>query len=191
MTIEVISRIQVFILLIILAITAWTDLNFHRIPNVLSLGGIALAIVLHSWTAGGSGLLTSIGGAAVGMSIFLPFYLLHGMSAGDVKLIGTVGAFLGPHNAMLAAGFSLVAGGILALVILLTRGGLGDLVKRYWSTLKCFVYTHKFVHPPPSIGEVAAMKFPYASAIGTGTLVMLWWTNELQGLTDFLSTLIR
>ena len=175
-----IIHIQVIILLFILAITTWTDINYHRIPNALSLGGIALAITLHTWMAGTSGLLTGIGGMAVGMSIFLPFYLLRGMSAGDVKLMGTVGAFLGPHNALLATGLSLGAGGILALLILLTRGGSGDLARRYWATFKCFVYSRKIVHAPPAAGAVAAMKFPYAAAIGIGTLVTLWWLGILQ-----------
>ena len=182
---------QVILLLLILAVTTWTDINYHRIPNILSLGGIALAIALHAWMAGASGLLTGIGGTAVAMGIFLPFYLLHGMSAGDVKLMGTVGAFLGPHNAMLAAGLSLGAGGVLAILILLARGGFGDLAKRYWATFKCLFSTLKVIHQPPASGEVAAMKFPYAAAIGIGTLATLWWLGIIQDTAGFIISTIR
>jgi prepilin peptidase CpaA len=107
------------------------------------------------------------------------------MGAGDVKLMGAAGAFLGPYYALLATGLSLAAGGVIAIIILLIRGGLTPLLKRYWATLTCFLCTRKIVHPPPAMGEVAAMKFPYAAAIGIGTVTTLWWVNEFQGLTDF------
>ena len=174
------------LLLIILATATWTDLNYHRIPNVLSLGGIILGVALHGWASGFPGLLTGLGGAAVGLGIFLPFYLAHGMGAGDVKLMAAAAAFLGPHNALLATGLSLAAGGAMAIIILLVRGGLIQLLKRYWATLKCLVYTRKIVHPPPAAGEVATMKFPYAAAIGIGTVATLWWLHELQDLTELL-----
>ena len=181
----------IVILLLLLVIAAGIDLQSHRIPNVLSLGGIVLGIALQGWASGYSGIIAGIGGAAVGIGIFLPFYLTHGMGAGDVKLMGAAGAFLGPTNALLATGLSLGAGGVLALVILLIRGGLGSLARRYWATVKCLVVTKKLVHQAPAVGEVAAMKFPYAAAIGIGTVTTLWWVNELQGLTDFQLLLIR
>jgi prepilin peptidase CpaA len=101
------------------------------------------------------------------------------MGAGDVKLMGAVGAFLGPENALLATGLSLGAGGILAIVILVSRGGLKPLAARYIATIKCLLTTGKLSHIPPAPGEVATIKFPYASAIGIGTLAALWWLGAL------------
>ena len=177
--------------MLLLAVASGIDIQQHRIPNILSLGGLLLGITLQAWASGLSGVMAGVGGAAVGLGIFLPFYLAHGMGAGDVKLMGAVGAFLGPHNALLATGLSLAAGGAMAIIILLLRGGLSPLLKRYWATLRCFLYTQKIVHPPPAAGEVAAMKFPYAAAIGIGTVATLWWITELQELTDFLLLFIR
>jgi len=174
------------LLLILLAIAVWTDLQRHRIPNIVSLGGIVLGVVTHTWYSGFPGFLTGIGGTAVGMGVFLPFYLLRGMGAGDVKLMGTVGAFLGPKYGLLASGLCLGAGGVLALIILISRGGLAPLANRYMSTLKCLLVTGKVSHTPPDPNEVAAVKFPYATAIGIGTLVTLWWMDALQGFTEFL-----
>jgi len=186
-----VSQWAIVILLILLVIATVIDMQQHRIPNVLSLGGIILGIALQGWASGLSGIIAGVGGTAVGIAIFLPFYLAHGMGAGDVKLMGAAGAFLGPANALLATGLSLAAGGVMAIIVLLARGGLGDLLKRYWSTLKCFIYSRKIVYPPTAVGEVAAMKFPYAAAVGIGTVATLWWVAELQGLADFLFTLIR
>jgi prepilin peptidase CpaA len=171
---------------LLLVITAGIDMQQHRIPNVLSLGGITLGIALHAWASGFHGVITGVGGTAVGIGIFLPFYLAHGMGAGDVKLMGAVGAFLGPTNALLATGLSLGAGGIIAIIILIFRGGLGQLAKRYWATLKFFLSTMKIDHRSPDLGEVAAMKFPYAAAIGIGTVATLWWLDILQDMSKYI-----
>jgi len=178
-------------LLTILVFASWTDFQQHRIPNILSLGGILLGTALHTWILGISGFATGLAGAAVGIGILLPFYLRGGMGAGDVKLMGAVGAFLGPHNAMLATGLSLGAGGLLAFIILALRGGLKPLAVRYFNTLKWLLVSGKLSHQSPEPGEVAATKFPYAAAIGIGTVVALWWLNILQDMTRFIFSMIR
>ena len=178
-------------LLLILMLASWTDFQQHRIPNILSLGGILLGTALHTWISGISGFATSLAGAAVGIAILLPFYLRGGMGAGDVKLMGAVGAFLGPKFALLATGLSLGAGGILAFVILIRKGGLTDLLVRYFSTLKCLLLTGKLSHIPPKPGEVASVKVPYATAIGIGTLATLWEMGALQGFTEFILSATR
>ena len=181
-----IHHLAIVVLLLLLVIAAGIDMQQHRIPNVLSLGGVVLGIALQGWTTGFSGIIAGLGCAAVGFGIFLPFYLAHGTGAGDVKLMAAAGAFLGPHNALLATGLSLAVGGVMAIIILLVRGGLPSLLKRYWASFKCFVHTGKIVYLPSAAHEVAAMKFPYAAAIGIGTVAALWWLNELQDLTEFL-----
>lgn len=178
-------------ILSILIIAVWYDTHQHRIPNALSLGGILLGILLQTGTTGIDGLFAGLGGTAVAIGLFLPFYLLQGMGAGDVKLMGAVGAFLGPHNALLATGLSLGAGGVMALVILLLKGGFPPLARRYWATLKCLLVTHRLIHQLPAEGEIAAMKFPYAAAIGIGTLVAMWWLSALQPVFEFILQPIR
>ena len=182
---------SIVILLLLLVIAAGIDMQQHRIPNVLSLGGIVLGIALQGWASGFSGAIAGVGGAAVGIGIFLPFYLGRGMGAGDVKLMGAVGAFLGPTNALLATGLSLGAGGILALIILLSRGGLGSLARRYRATIQNLVLTRQLAHQPPAVNEVAAMKFPYAAAIGIGTVAALWWLSILQDLFEYILLSVR
>jgi prepilin peptidase CpaA len=98
-----------------LVIAVQSDLRQRRIPNVLSLPGIIAALALHGLSDGLHGLASGLGGAAVGFVCFVPFYLLRGMGAGDVKLLAAVGAFLGPQGALLAALYSLLAGGFAAI----------------------------------------------------------------------------
>src|ERR1043166_695491 len=68
------------------------DLRNRRIPNLLTFGGAVAAIVFSLLAHGAPGLWISLGGWVVGVALFLPFWLLGGMGAGDVKLLACLGA---------------------------------------------------------------------------------------------------
>lgn len=106
------------------------DLRQRRIPNTLVLlalaGGLLINLIgPHIWLRG-SGLLTlypsalgikgALLGALTGLAVFLPFYLMRAMGAGDVKLMAGIGAFVGPAAAIDVALFILVTGGVMAAV---------------------------------------------------------------------------
>lgn len=102
---------------------AVTDLALRKIPNVLVLSGLVLALALHllagpPWTL----LSRWLAGLLVGFFLFLPLYLLRGMAAGDVKLMAMVGAFTGPLQALDIALLSFAAGGVLGLLLMAASG---------------------------------------------------------------------
>lgn len=117
--------------LVLLVLTALViDLRQRRIPNTLVLLALGAGLVINLigpqiWLHG-SGLLStypgaigikgSLLGALTGLAVFLPFYLLRAMGAGDVKLMAGIGSFVGPATAINVALFILVTGGVLAVV---------------------------------------------------------------------------
>jgi prepilin peptidase CpaA len=169
------GHVSLLVLAALLIGAVWADSRNHRIPNVISLGGIALGLTLQLWFNGLSGLLSGLGGTAVGLTMLLPFYIVKGMGAGDVKLMAAVGTFLGPVNVMLAVAFTLGVGALMALVILVVHTGLLRALSRYWATLRCLVCTLQLTYIRPAPDEAAAMRFPYAIAIASGTALSIWW----------------
>lgn len=153
----------------VLAAASVSDLRRHRIPNVVSLGGTALALAIAAAMAGLHGLLLALAGLAVGLVAFLPAYVRGGMAAGDVKLMAAVGAFLGPTQALDAVALTLVAGGLFGLGILACRGSLGAALGRYLFGIRHFVTGGVWLYLRPAAGEAAALRFPYALAIAAGT----------------------
>ncbi|WP_374584308.1 prepilin peptidase [Pseudoduganella sp.] len=118
------------ILLCLVCQAAASDLAWRRVPNVLVLAGLLLALALH-WRLGGSGALLgqALAGGVVGLLLFLPMYALGGMAAGDVKLMAMAGSFVGPAQALQLGVLSALAGGVLALCWLLAarrRGVVAD-----------------------------------------------------------------
>ena len=66
----------------------------------------------------------------------------------------------------------------MAVVILLRHRGLGELARRYFTTLNFLVVTGTLNHDGPREGEAAARRFPYALAIGLGTLWAILWLHQ-------------
>lgn len=103
-----------------LGAVAVTDLRTRRIPNRLTIAAAALAIVLSVARAGWHGAVMSGAGVLTGLGVFLPLCLAGKLGAGDLKAMGAVGAFLGPAGVLLAAVYTLLAGGIAGALALLS-----------------------------------------------------------------------
>jgi len=139
-------------LLAILGVATFSDLRERRIPNALSLGGAALGLLTNAVYFGSTGAVLAIVGWALCLACFLPLYMTGGTAAGDVKLMATVGAFLGPMNGFFACAFALLAGASLAVLYMAWRG---------------IVAPHLTAH---AVRGYALDKIPYATAIAMGAV---------------------
>jgi prepilin peptidase CpaA len=163
-----------FILLIsILIVAAVIDIRVKKIPNLITFPTMVFGLVYYGVTNGWDGLLFSLGGLALGITIFFILYLMGGMGAGDVKLMGAVGAIIGSKGILLTAFFSAIVGGVYALIVLIFNiEYLKDLVKRSYITIKSFVFTKQFI-PIPSDKPEEKPKLCYGVAIAIGTFSYL------------------
>ena len=118
------------LLLIVALAAAVYDVRYRRIPNWISVGGIAVGVLANSLTHGISGLLLSVGGFAMGFGLYFLLYVIHVMGAGDVKLMGAVGALVGWKNWVAIFVIAAVLGGIMAMILIVAR----DRVKKtFWN----------------------------------------------------------
>lgn len=175
------------LLISLLVIAAWSDIKTRRIPNWLVLSGILVGLLANgllpgglgfnnSFAPGGLGLLAALQGMGLGLAVLLPLYLLRAMGAGDVKLMGMIGAFLGPVHVQGAILFTLLAGGLIALMLALRSG----MLKRLVQNIK-YILTGGLIKM--SVGQLPVMdelplsvgKLPYGVAIAMGTLSWLVW----------------
>lgn len=145
------------------------DFVSHRLPNLYLLSGLLGAIVIHAWLAGWGGILIGATGLLTGFMLFIPFYALGGMAAGDVKLLAVVGGFLGMTGVIWAGAYSLVAGAVFGIIYLIYKRQFVRLLGRYWAMVSLRTYI------PTEENDAARQRFPYAIAIFTGTLISLFW----------------
>lgn len=151
-----------------------TDFRSRRIPNVLTFGASAAAFVFWVVSGGPAGLWFSVAGWFVGCLLFLPWFLLRGMGAGDVKLLAALGAWVGPGTAVWVALYAAIAGGVFAVVVTLASGYLGTMVRNVWGLLMFWRIAGVQPHPELTLATAAGPRLPYAFPITAGVVAVLW-----------------
>ncbi|WP_137927501.1 prepilin peptidase [Cupriavidus sp. 2SB] len=161
-------------------VAAVSDAHSRRIPNALVAAGLVAALGFQIAALGfTAGAWQWIGGLATGMGLFLAIYLFGGLGAGDVKLMGAAGAFLGPLGAAHAALASFLVGGLLALAAMLLHRPSRQALTALGSLLMALPFgrtatTAARIDPASEAGSSATARLPYAIAIAAGVLLVKW-----------------
>lgn len=97
---------------------SWIDYKERRVPNWLNASLALAGLLAQAAFFGWSGLGAGAAGLAVGFGCLIVPWAMHGMGAGDVKLMAAIGAWFGPW--MCLAGFVVGAlvGGVIALIMI-------------------------------------------------------------------------
>ena len=119
-------RILPALLAVIAGVLDWRS---RRIPNWLTVPALGVGIVINSWLRGWPGAKDSLLGAALGLGLLLPFVLIRSLGAGDWKLVGALGAFVGPQRLLAVLFVTVLAAGIMALVLVIWK-------RRFLQTLR-------------------------------------------------------
>jgi prepilin peptidase CpaA len=152
----------------------WFDVRTRRIPNRLTFPAAALGVTTAIVAHGGAGALSSAVGLFVGLALFFPFFALRGLGAGDVKLMGALGAWLGAFVVLGVAFYTTLAGGVLAIVLMLRHRYGGQAVRNLRLLL-----THWRVFGLRPLDALTletsrGPKLPYALPIAVGLALAFW-----------------
>ncbi len=93
-------------------------------------------------------------------------YIFGAMGGGDVKLFAALGTFLGPWPTVQAFLYTLLAGGVLAVVVALQRRRLQETMRNAAALVQSGGENVAAIEHPMSNN-----RFAYAPAIAVGTLV--------------------
>jgi prepilin peptidase CpaA len=153
---------------------AWGDLRTYRIPNYITLGtalaGLVYQVAFHGLGGLGSGCM----GLFLGFFLLFPVYLLGGMGAGDVKALAALGAWLGPSLTLMLFLYMAIAGGIMAVGVLLYKGLLWTKLRLYWSYLVNWILLRQAKMKPGPAPEADVQGIPYGVAIALGMVALFW-----------------
>ena len=108
----------------VLVLAAVIDGRKLRVPNWLTFPFIVGGLAYHAGAEGAWGFLASLSGAALGLVFLLVLHSVGGMGAGDVKLLAGVGAWMGPWATTCAFVATGLAGGVIALIMMIRSGNL-------------------------------------------------------------------
>lgn len=161
-------------LVVFVSAAAWSDFSTRRIPNKITVAGLATALILRA-PLGGDAVVEGLAGIGLALLVAVVLYALRAIGGGDVKLLGAIGAFLGSAEILGALAVIAVLGAAFALLLMIRKGLLPllilntlDLVKS-WRSLGQAGQARRLESP-------GALTVPYGVPIALGTLI--WWFGE-------------
>ena len=146
---------------------SYTDLRSRRIPDLLTLPAMVLALVLGWAGAGLSGLLAAAAGLFLCGAVLGLVSLAGGMGGGDVKMMAAAGALLGLPDCLWGLLYAALLGGVLAVGMALFRG---DLLRALGNIGAWLAGALRLSKQRPALGQGAPLYVPYGVAIAAGAL---------------------
>jgi prepilin peptidase CpaA len=152
------------------------DVRYRRIPNWLTVSGVALGLGMNTFLyQGWPGLRLSLTGLAMGFGVYLLLYALHAMCAGDVKLMAAVGAIMGWQNWFGTFLITAIVGGAMSLILVARRGRVK---KTFWNV--GFILNEMKSGRPAYLGNEEvdvrspkALGLPHGAVIAVGAIFFL------------------
>ena len=150
------------------------DWRTRRIPNWLCACGLFTGLFGNTLLSGWEGAKFSLLGMGIALGALLPLVLLRGLGAGDWKLMGALGAFLGARQLFLLLILAFVIAGLMAVVQttwhrrwIVVLKNLRDLIGGY------FVYGLR-PHPVVHLENPTMHSLPFGTAVAVATLICFW-----------------
>jgi prepilin peptidase CpaA len=166
--------LNVWILFLFVAVCLYTDLTERKIYNSVILSGIVAALVINIIQLNMiAGTLFTFAGLLIGILLLLIPFIMGGLGAGDVKMLGMIGAFTGHGIVVQILLASAVVGGIYALIVMLAGR---KLLSRMWKIVQglyLFAVTKKMVYCN-NLQDKDAEKnaIPYGVALSAGVIII-------------------
>jgi prepilin peptidase CpaA len=172
--------IEAILLTLVLGAAVY-DVRYRRIPNWLSVGGVLVGLAMNTFIGrldirpGWPALRFSLLGFAIGFGAYFVLYALRAMGAGDVKLMGAVGAMVGWENWFGIFIITAVIGGAMALILVIAKKRLtktvfnvGFILNEMKSGRPAYLAKEELdVKSPKALG------LPHGAVIAVGTLFFL------------------
>jgi prepilin peptidase CpaA len=145
------------------------DWRFRRIPNWLTVPGLAAGVAVNTILFRWPGLKTALLGALLGLGLLLPFVLIRSLGAGDWKLAGALGACLGPGQLWSVLMGSILVAGVMAVVVIIRNGRLKRTLLNIVHLLTA-LFSLRMPGSEVSLDDPQATKIPFGVAMAAAVL---------------------
>lgn len=156
-------------------LASWIDFSQRRVPNWLNLALIVSGYLVQAAFNGWDGVAAGTWGLLTGFGLLIIPWTMHGMGAGDVKLMAAIGVWFGPLMTLYSFALGGLIGGVVALIMILSTGrlrmayvNLGLIVTKMSTRQAAF---SEFASAK-SFGATSQL-LPYGVPLTAGTLIVL------------------
>ena len=180
------------VLVSLLLVASVTDVLKGRIFNWTTYPGLIAGVLFGAIRLSEAGRLeldtTGLTESLLGIvgcgGIMLPCFLLSDMGGGDVKLLATVGAFLGLQHGLTALLWTIVLGGVTGLAMLIWQIGAGRILVGTARHLALVVRSRGWV--PLETAEREPLKSSLFLAPSALAGVLMTLTGAAESLREYI-----
>lgn len=176
----------------ILVAAAMMDLQTEKISNWLILAGLAGGWILQLILKFPNGIPDVIAGTLVPIVLFWIAFRMHGLGAGDIKLLAVVGCMNGFRVFLICMLFTCLVGAVFALVILLYHRQTKLAFRELFYYFQRILVEKKITVYPASADEERKMHFSLAILYGyllTGVSFFFYGLSAFSTYYRFLDWL--
>ncbi len=148
-----------------------SDIRHYKIRNKLTFSFMIIGLATNLALERVSGLLNSLFGIIAPFLLLFILYALRMLGAGDVKLFSAIGAVLGFKAVLWIMAYSFLAGGVIALIILIINRNGKERLLHLFNYLKNVFFTFS-IHPYTDFEDKDSKAvFRMAYAIASGVII--------------------
>ena len=166
-------------------VAAIYDLRTRRIPNALTVPLLAAGLVWAAWRGGLSGLAEAVGACFLLALPYVLLFLYAKGGAGDAKLMGAIGAWLGLAQGITVLLCVVTAGCVLAIATALAKKRLKSVLTSIFLSFYRFMLllsgyrTMQHTADRDDVDQRYDLTIPYGVAIFAGVcvaggIVLIW-----------------
>lgn len=148
----------------------WLDWRERRIPNWLTVPALVIGLGVNSLAGGWPGAKAALEGAGLGLGLLLPFVLARGLGAGDWKLMGALGAFLGPSKLLVILLATVFINALMGVVEMVRYKRVRQTLSNLWTILLItFTFGYRGARENISLDNprLPTVRFGVAAALAT------------------------
>jgi prepilin peptidase CpaA len=153
------------------AVAGWIDYRTRRIPNWLTVTGAVMGIFLQTSHYGPHGLSMALQGLFLALLCLLPMVLLRAMGAGDWKLMGALGAILGPVMMLFVLVGAIFVSGVMAIVIVIRAKRVKETFINVFVLVQGFLSFGLRNFPEITLDNPDLLKLPFGVAAALATVL--------------------
>jgi prepilin peptidase CpaA len=167
------EAIWIFVITLTL-VAGLVDFRTRKIPNIITIPGMVAGITLRTAMSGWAGTKVAVEGVLLALVLLLPLVLARALGAGDWKLMGAVGAFVGPIIFLFVLFGSIVVSGLMALVEMVRTKRVRETLENMLALLRGFISFGLRRNSEISLDNPKLLKVPFGVAVAVSTVACFW-----------------
>jgi len=156
--------------ILLTALAAFVDFRSRKIPNWLTVPAFVAGLTLRTVLFGWPGAKSALEGTGLALLVLLPLVLMRALGAGDWKLMGAVGALLGPLMFLFVLLGSILVSGIMAIVEMARTRRMRETFHNLYVLVQGFFTFGLRANPKISLDNPELLKLPFGVAVAIATV---------------------